>query len=144
MRTIKFRGKRIDNGKWAIGDLRHHNDCSVTIMTNLSVWSDNDDDVDAYGEELRVVPETVGQYTGLKDKKGKGIWEGDIVSAWSAGSLCSNGIIKWGKGSCRFFIGNSTNSLIWNLSGNYNLRETLEVIGNIHDNPELLKGGQNV
>ena len=51
MRTIKFRGKRIDNGKWAIGDLRHHNDCSVTIMTNLSVWSDNDDDVDAYGEE---------------------------------------------------------------------------------------------
>lgn len=147
MRTIKFRGKRIDNGKWAIGDLRHHNDGSVTIMTNLSVWSDNDDDVDAYGEELRVVPETVGQYTGLKDKNGKEIWEGDIVKAPLLdpifGDALSNAFdnveITFNNGS--FVVAYYKGSRNIYLQDLYSM---VEVIDNIHDNPELLKGGQNV
>lgn len=125
MRTIKFRGKRIDNGKWAIGDLRHHNDCSVTIMTNLSVWSDNDDDVDAYGEELRVVPETVGQYTGMKDCNAHDIYDGDIIRDLR------------GVREVQFVIFDNRQGYEIELEDS-----DLEVIGNIHDNPELLKGGE--
>lgn len=127
MRTIKFRGKRIDNGKWAIGDLQHHNDGSVTIMTNLSVWSDNDGDVDAYGEELRVVPETVGQYTGMKDCNSQDIYDGDIIRDLR------------GVREVQFVIFDNRQGYEIELEDS-----DLEVIGNIHDTPELLKGGQNV
>lgn len=140
MRTIKFRGKRIDNGKWAIGDLRHHNDGSVTIMTNLSVWSDNDDDVDAYGEELRVVPETVGQYAGIKDVHGVDIYEGDIL----VGHSDKKYIVLFGEEYGSFYtvpIDTHTTReelLLW-FRVEY---EHTPVIGNCWDNPELLKGGE--
>lgn len=71
-REIKFRGKRLDNGEWVVGDLIHKNNGDVAIRTYLNVWADNSDDIDAYGEEFIINPATVGQYTGLKDKNGKG------------------------------------------------------------------------
>lgn len=138
-REIKFRGKRLDNGEWVVGDLIHKNNGDVAIRTYLNVWVDNSDDIDAYGEEFIINPATVGQYTGLKDKNGKEVWEGDIVDAWSAGSHLPNGIIKWGALGCSFFIGTHTNSCCWKLSGNNKGHETFEIIGNIHDHPELLK-----
>lgn len=74
MRQILFRGKRVDNGEWVVGDLIHRQvwSCSLTIIRV------SDDGFDHY-EEYEVIPETVGQFTNLTDKNGNKIFEGDIV-----------------------------------------------------------------
>ncbi len=131
MRIIKFRGKGKWSGKWFIGALIPNGEKNVAIAPFKEKF---------HLEE--VDHKTVGQFTGLYDKNGREIYENDIVDCWSAGQHLRNGIIKWGRGSCGFFIGNETNSILWNLSCDNNYRETLEVVGNIHDNPEMLKGGE--
>lgn len=124
MREIKFRGKRLDNGKWAIGDLRHHDDGSVTIITN--------------GEEFKVALDTVGQYTGLKDKNGKEIYEADVMKITQ---VCPKSKPPCGRGTAVvvFDIWNG-----WSIGSRVDRYargiEIVEVIGNIYDNPELLKG----
>lgn len=136
-RKIKFRGKvkhhdpatNPENG-WVEGyyvqDLAQGEMCHYIFQPPCS-WE--------------VIPETVGQFTGLLDKNGKEIYEGDIVDAWSAGGHLPNGIIKWGEGIAGFFIMPPKCNAVWHLVGNDENKETLEVLGNIHDNPELLKGG---
>lgn len=150
MRETKFRGKRLDNGKWAIGDLRHHNDGSVTIVTNLNVWPDNNDEVDAYGEEFEVAPATVGEYTGLKDKNGKEIYEGDIFKEDSSGIVRSvfrvpgglafeDNPVSFGYDHIAPLYPYSSIAEMQNASW---LSQCCEILGNIHDNPELQKGGE--
>ena len=134
MREILFRGKRTDNGKWECGDLLSPNEFNaiphIVYIDYLNEYGD-------IGEiSTPVIPETVGQYTGLTDKNGKRIFEGDIVTGYFNHEKIV-GYVFYG-GNAQFFIQRDgiygiglDNSDCW-----------LEVISNIHDNPELLEGGE--
>ena len=108
MRDILFRGKRIDNGEWVYGNLIRRNVC---------------------GEEWEVIPETVGQYTGLDDKYGGKIFGGDIVMVNGDADDC--GEVLWDEDDLCYEI--NINGWLTRL-GEYCSRE-LEVI----DNPEFLE-----
>ena len=145
IREVIFRGKRSDNGEWVEGDLlqtRYHSGhIEYQIMPQTPVSS-------AYP----VLPETVGQYTGLTDKNGKRIFEGDILKGFEY-PFCSNGEfnyfaeIVWFDDSSAFGIYTFKNpkSNVRGISeGNTDYLEYFnvdkwEVIGNIHDNPELME-----
>ena len=128
MREIIFRGKRIDNGEWVEGclfvdDKGEKHEILVGYVNYRIAWEVN--------------PETVGQYTGLTDKNGTKIFEGDIVKV-KGRELAPDYHqpdryyeVKYMLG--QFYIG-------LNMPIAYK-RFSCEVIGNIHDNPELLKGG---
>ena len=110
-----YRGKRLDTGEWVSGDCVH------------SLYKIGDTCVGQYGNTVgihQVDPETVGQFTGLTDKNGKKIFEGDIVKV--DGKVYE---VKYMLG--QFFVG-------INMPIAYK-RFDCEVIGNIHDNPELLE-----
>lgn len=137
MKEILFRGKRKDNDEWVVGDLIHRQiwECSLTVFRV------SDDGFEHY-EEYEVIPETVGQFTGLTDKNGKKIFEGDIVKEWSShwktplkteiniyevvceylGSLHLIRKTEYGENSTPLYR-----------------RSVVEVIGNIYDSPELLE-----
>ena len=146
MRDILFRGKRTDNGEWEYGDLwcNPYGKRVVCIVSPINGQGTTD------GNE--VDPETVGQYTGMKDKNGKKIFEGDIVRLtdehnemeWTAVVVFGNpnGDYNWGwqLNAVEEFDGNK-DILLWvdmEESGAY-----CEIIGNIHDNPELIGGEAN-
>ena len=124
MRKILFRGKRTKNGQWVTGLLWHHVDKASLI------YSDELDD------KVWVNPQTVGQFTGLTDKNGKKIFEGDIVEHHVQGDILVNrGVVNWDKENARWAYRLNTMNPCFAL---YNPK-TFEVIGNIHDNPELLE-----
>lgn len=128
MREITFRGKRADNGEWVFGDYSRYSKDESTIM------------VDLLEQECYWVPsETVGQYTGLKDKNWVEIYEGDIVHLTSDEGVNYNALIVFKDGGFCAIDGTESNYSIrrYGLSiFNFNL----EVIGNIYDNPELMDG----
>lgn len=134
MREIKFRGKRLDNGEWIKGNsiVRVGDGFFICDWTGVAIKKS-----EFYNLFTEVAPATVGQYTGLKDKNGREIYEGDIIGG-SNGSI--NGWewpfkseIKWNDEACGF---NTPNWGYMDSTHYYN------VLGNIHDNPELLKGGE--
>jgi len=133
MRDIKFRGKRVDNGEWAYGDLITFG--GTFIMHPTFEFS-------SMLTTSKVIPETVGQFTGLTDRNGKEIYEGDICewNGWGVNIskvLFKNGMFslhdEWGgKGQP---IGKKYKWQDMGASGKEDLN--LRVIGNIYDNPEL-------
>jgi uncharacterized phage protein (TIGR01671 family) len=149
MREILFRGKEKNSGEWIYGDLRHisdgHGGYILCIVDNT-----NGRNNDVTGVE--VVPETVGQYTGLTDKNGVKIFEGDIVKG-TAYSATMIGVIVWIDEISSFGVRyvNAPNPTAWVNSSILRCAAigktdefAAEVIGNIYDNPELLGGGPNV
>ena len=140
MREIIFRGKRIDNGEWVEGfyikaNYHWHNhgiheDWIATDTVQNGGWCN------VRGKHA-VDPETVGQYTGLTDKNGKKIFEGDIVRCYFADGYEEEGSIRWSNADVRFSFVPFDEKYLWGIDNT----DKFEIIGNIHDNPELLKGG---
>lgn len=92
-------------------------------------------------EPVEVDPETVGQYTGLTDKNGKKIFEGDIVEGLDFTAEDGGyGVVTFDDGAFEV-VGSCDNNIVGTFHENYYGKD-FEVIGNIHDNPELLKGEQ--
>ncbi len=143
MREILFRGKRIDNGEWVYGAYHKHDTVKVCITGDDSkpkhlIVADGFCD---WGFEpplmcYNVDPKTVGQYTGLTDENGKKIFEGDIVhSLHSVHSISELELVGYcGGGFSPFAIPG------WECTPD---GSDTEVIGNVHDNPELLGGADN-
>ena len=138
MREILFHGKRADSGEWVEGDVlqtRYHSGhIEYQIMPQTPVSS-------AYP----VIPETVGQYTGLTDKNGKRIFEGDIIQfgarikdvRWNSETMAWE-LTDIGVPDCDVNHLHNTVSLSELYVETCYGEMTSEVIGNIHDNPELL------
>lgn len=131
MREILFRGKFSEKSRWSYGDL-YTDDGKVYIATR--------DTMHGVRVHEEVIPDTVGQFTGLMDKHGKRIFEGDIVSAhfdWNDPEAESKAIVEWDNDNFRWVTHqpgydpdaiNDFDKGLW------------LVIGNIHDNPELMEG----
>lgn len=136
MREILFRGKRVDNGEWVFGSYvfeprrkgafgqtiseldreRHY----IVSKKNYEFWE--------------VLPKTVGEYTGLTDENGKRIFEGDIVTY--IGEVC---IVKWDDDTAKFVLENENLVCDFEEVWCNRFKLKIEVIGNVHDNPELLE-----
>ena len=137
MREILFRGKRLDNGGWVEGYL-----CK-TVM-HLETFHQNVvvDCIEVYDGEsyLNIVfrnvsANSIGQFTGLRDKNGKKIFEGDILKRTNGNKYVWYVDYK----NCAFCANQSNCNYACELGELLDQIE-LEVIGNIHDNPELLEG----
>ena len=140
MREILFRGIRTDNGEWVEGYLTKR-PSSVQIGCSSPWYIDVPPrDPDDAGGTYNVFPETVGQYTGLTDKNGTRIFEGDICRNIKTGEVVS---VRW-HGTMAGYVWSKRKDNCQNLfdfGELFRAYDKYEVIGNIYDNPELLKGG---
>lgn len=130
-RTIKFRGKRLDNGEWVYGDLEYNR------AKNIARIHTYDEDGE-YLIQHSVDPATVGQFTGLLDKNGKEIYEGDILMLGSSDAgICE---VKWNESQLAFCIRfyYERNLGIRPLGAWARDGKNIAILGNIHDNPEPL------
>ena len=143
MREILFRGKRTDNGKWVEGELLHDMQDRPYIY-----WKTPKELPIVFSNHAIVRPETLGQFTGLTDSNGEKVFEGDILCftdenanyEWIGRVEFGNPNAEYNWGFQLVYINGvkpNTDILLW-----FDMEETgaySEVIGNIHDNPDLLE-----
>ena len=125
MREILFRGKRKDNYEWCEGFYaRYRNKHYIIEMVNELIvnWHE-------------VFPDTVGQYTGLNDRNGKQIFEGDILRT----DLCAETLTVIFNVYCATFQVLLPDGYSEGFCEQYSVTSHVKVIGNIHDNPELME-----
>lgn len=132
MREILFRGKREDAGEWAYGYYAHLPSAAGAADIIYVPASDPDDS----NHTVFVDPETIGQFTGLTDKNGVKIFEGDIVKTYDPDD--SPAVVVYDESETQYGI---VIDNIYYCLGEHFRGIDLEVIGNIYDNPELDKGG---
>lgn len=128
MREILFRGKSVTDGRWVFGDLSNYGVCkTITTVKDFRII-----------DSCEVIPETVGQYTGLKDKNGTKIFENDIISAHPDELFPDDEIrlvVEWHDYG---WFGKGSKGRYTSLESKW-VSELFEVIGNRFDNPELLE-----
>lgn len=132
-REILFRGKKIDGGEWIKGFYAENGHGSSNIQPKCKFFG------------YLVKPETVGQYTGLLDKNGNKIFEGDIVRRFNSKEQeVMRYTVKWNTDCCMFVL-MSEYTYLGEYDSDFTVfyGEDLEVVGNIHDNPELLKDDED-
>lgn len=125
MREIKFRGKRKDNGEWVYGDIHFNANCSRCHIHERG---------EKVFESYNVIPETIGQFTGKKDKNDVEVWDGNKVKwSWDRSHKDIEGVIEWDNKNLQWIITNTyfEHNRQVPLS-NY----SVEVIGNIHERIE--------
>ena len=127
MREILFRGKRIDNSEWVEGDLSYHvHDGEVYVFP-----SNGYDSQDCY----KVDPETVCQYTGLKDRNGRKIFEGDVIAIPGSNKKGLPAEVRYMERDGSFRM-ERIGYIPISLDG---VQYWGEIIGNVIDNPELIE-----
>lgn len=128
MREILFRGKRTDNSKWVDGYLRF---VYVDVPQKASIYSPK------YVRSFDVISETVGQYTGLTDKNGVKIFEGDIIQNIANGFF---GIVRWYDEHAAFVIhGINDNKTYWLFDNDFS---KVRIVDNIYDEKLEVENGK--
>ncbi|MDR2057061.1 MAG: YopX family protein [Dysgonamonadaceae bacterium] len=146
-REIKFRGKRTDNGEWVYGYYALLGGNSFIYTGKKELYKPSPTHCFMYEDFSchKVIPETVGQFTGLHDADGKEIYEDDIIECIdSKGDPIRHQILYSDKRGCLCKYG--TKYEAWNdgyidcgaITQSYLIEHDKYVIGNIHDNPDLL------
>lgn len=149
MREIKFRGKNIDDGNWIYGtyeyfdenhgypvqrEYRKYHCIKHYVFMDFGIAGWEDDEIAVY---------TLGQYTGLKDWDEKEVFEGDIIQYLYDG--CDENdqyIVEWDEENLQFAFKNTKKEEYMALEDMYDCdygKHSIRVIGNIYDNPELIK-----
>ena len=136
MREILFRGKTLNDNEWVIGAGVYKSEGYTWIITDDVTKTENR----GTGSDA-INPETVGQYTGLTDKNGKKIFEGDIVTVHleipylpsQPKTISAVGVVEFNTEKSSYYVVSTSGE-------EYALCFIDEVIGNTHDNSELLKG----
>jgi uncharacterized phage protein (TIGR01671 family) len=127
MREIKFRGKILKTSEWVYGYYVYTHDRHRIIY----------EDYEGFYCEEEVDPETVGQYTGLKDRNGKEIYEGDIIRENYCGDIWE-WVVKFSETYGGFYIHHLPTNETFYFDDMLGVFENGEVIGNIYENPELV------
>ena len=135
MREIIFRGKRLNDGEWVEGNF-------VKGCIDDFAYIVEFGNKDLCRNYVEVIPETVGQYTGLTDKNGKKIFEGDIISIPFEEDVVyyENAEVYFDTEHCGWYVRyfDDESFSLWEYDDC-----DITIIGNIHDNPELLKGDKD-
>ena len=126
-REILFRGMRADNGKWVYG-----------FYVKQSFGFGFDDAIMVYNDwstvPYKILPETLGQYTGLDDEDGNKIFEGDII--YQYGEYL--GVVEWDKKECVYFAVSCLGCMFTQMPCNESFPQGVKAVGNKYNNPELM------